>query len=188
MQTLIPGNEQRSRTRMVYGLLPGLPLDTTNPSPPFNPTSCMEASPNQPDEETAPSWESYLLQLGAQFQVNITAPDATLRLSALATESQLIVGVHPGFVVVSYGESSETGIAPNAELVLDIGADGKLLTSEITYRDEVWRDFQRILAESDQPPTNEQSFDGDRFAAYLLNKVTQEQWTAEDRLRGSVKS
>ena len=147
----------------------------------------MEPPQNPPDDAEALSWESYLLQLGKQFQVNITELDATLRLSALATQSQLAVGVHDNFVVVSYGEVSKEGMIPNAELVLDIGADGELVTSEILYTDEVWSDFQRNLAQSNQPLSNEQSFDGDRFAAYLLNKVTQEQWNAEECLQESPK-
>lgn len=127
---------------------------------------------NQPDEANAPSWESYLRQLGTQFQIKITQPDALLRLSSLATSNQLTVGVHKDFVVVSYGETSEEGISPNAEVVFDIGKDGSLTANEIVFTSDVWSDFQNVLAKSNLPASDEQNFDGERFALYLLGKVT----------------
>jgi hypothetical protein len=149
--------------------------------------STLEPRPNPSEEADPPSWESYLLQLGAQFQVKITEPDAILRLSALATQSQLAIGTHDSYVVVSYGEPSEEGMTPKAEVVFDIGEGGNLVASEILYTDEVWGDFQQHLAESNLPPTDEQSFGGDRFAAYLLGKVAQENWAAEDHGQGTTK-
>lgn len=132
---------------------------------------------NHPDKAPPLSWESYLQQLGAQFQPNITQPDAILRLSALTTQNQLAIGVHKGYVVVSYGEPSEQGMLPNAEVVFDIGENGDLAASEILYTPEVWGDFQKTLADSNLLASDEQGFDGERFATYLLGKVTQEAWT-----------
>lgn len=43
-------------------------------------------------------------------------------------------------------------------------------------------DFQESLEQSNLPPTNEQSFDGERFALYLLGKVAQEKWVTESRM------
>ena len=142
----------------------------------------IEQQPNQPEEVLPLSWESYLLQLGEQFRVKITQPDALLKLSALATQSQLAIGVYKNYVVVSYGETSEEGMSPNAEIIFDMGENGNLVTSEILYTTEVWGDFQERLVKSNLSPTDEQSFDGERFALYLLGKVAQEKWATDSRL------
>ena len=140
-----------------------------------------EQQPNQPEEVLPLSWESYLHQLAEQFRVKITQPDALLKLSALAMQSQLAIGVHKNYVVVSYGETSEEGMSPNAEVIFDIGENGNLVPSEILYTTEVWSDFQETVAQSNLRPTDEQCFDGERFALYLLGKVAQEKWVTESR-------
>lgn len=119
-------------------------------------------------------------QLGAKFQVKITRPDTLLRLNSLATGNQLAVGVHKNFVVVSYGEVSQEGMSPNAEVVFDIGESGDLVASEVLYTTEVWNDFQKTLAESGLSPPEEQSFTGERFALYLLGKIAREKWQVKE--------
>ena len=142
----------------------------------------IEQPPNPPEEGLPLSWESYLHQLGEQFRVKITQPDAILKLSALATQSQLAIGVYKNYVVVAYGETSEEGMSPNAEVIFDIGENGDLVASEILYTTEIWSDFQEKLARSNLPLTDEQSFDSNRFALYLLGKIAQEKWVTESRL------
>lgn len=133
--------------------------------------------PIVPAEKIIPqSWELYLHQLGQQFQVDFSRPGTSLRLSSLDMKHQLAIGAYRTYVGVSHGETVPEGMAPTAEITFDITSGGVLVPSEIRFTDEVWSDFQEKLRKSDQPPTDEQAFDGDRFASYLLNEIAQKRW------------
>lgn len=132
-----------------------------------------------PEKAMPQTWELYLQQLGQQFQVNFARPGTDIRLSSLDAKHQLAIGAYRTYVGVSHGETVPEGMAPTAEITFDISSGGVLVPSEIRFTDEVWGDFQKSLRQSDQPPSNEQTFDGDRFAAYLLNVVTRTRWVTQ---------
>jgi hypothetical protein len=122
------------------------------------------------------SWAEYICQLGNQFQVRITQPGDTLRLGLPDTQRQLVIATCSTFVVVAHGETTEDGVMPDEEIVFDISEEGTLVPSEILYTSAVWENFQAALRASNLPPSDEQSFDGERFAAHILDKVAQEAW------------
>ena len=145
----------------------------------LNPQDVMVA---QPEMEKSQSWESYLQHLGRRFQVDFTQAGTSLKLGL--ADRRLIIAVGRTDVSVSYGDASADGMTPHAEVSFGITANGQLMPSEIVYTDEVWDDFQAKLRQSNQPPSDEQGFDGERFALYLLDKVSQEAWLGADRLTG----
>lgn len=123
------------------------------------------------------SWAEYICQLGNQFQTRITQPGDILRLNVRGTKRQLLIATCSTFVVVAHGEMRENGVMSDEEIVFDITEEGMLVPSEIMYTDTAWADFQATLCELNQLPSDEQSFDGERFAAHILDTVSQEEWT-----------
>lgn len=149
-----------------------------------NAMSSLEHPPHQSEmpiaqpEITLPqSWGVYIRQLGQQFQVEIAHPGAKLRLNVRETQRQLLIVTCPTYVVVSHGQATVEGILPDEEILFDITKDGDLLPSEIMYTPEVWNTFQERLRLVNLPPSDEQSFDGERFADYVLEKIAREEWT-----------
>lgn len=131
----------------------------------------------QPETPSSQSWKSYVEQLGERFQVPITEPDNKLVLCGRDPQRRLLIGTDHTFAVVSHGQKTEVyDLLPDEEILFDIDEEGNWVTSEVMCSDEAWDEYQEKLKQSNLPPTNEQTFDGERFAVYVLDKVIREEW------------
>ena len=145
-----------------------------------------EQHPNQPQaqipqqETPSPqSWKSYVQQLGERFQVPITEPDNMLVLRGREPQRRLLIGTDYTFAVVSHGKETEIyDLLPDEEILFDITEGGAWVPYEIMHSDEALKEYQEKLQHAGLPPMDEQHFDVEGFADYLLEKVAREEWIA----------
>lgn len=147
-------------------------------TPEYNSSSPGHAHPKE-EQHVHYSWESFVWQLLSAFPVEFDQGYPILRVYLSTADRQLAIDIGDGTVRITYGSMAQHGVTPLAEITFDSTDEGGWTPIEVEYAPEMWHAFTREIGTTHEMiGADEQYYDFNTFAAYVLQLIQLQHWLA----------
>jgi hypothetical protein len=134
------------------------------------------------EKETHTSWESFIDKVLSKFEIKFDQGYPSVTLGIPGTTLRLLVNIGDGCVAVAYGHRTSYGMIPEVELVFDSSSEIGWTLIETRYSNDLWRHFKWSRGVTHEQDDDEQYFNFDEFAEYVLQRLQQEAWLEHARV------
>lgn len=129
-----------------------------------------------PEKEIHSSWESFIDKLLSMFPIEFEQGYPSVTLAMPGTSLRLLINIGDGCVAVAYGHRMPDSIETEVELTFDSSSETGWTLIDARYSREFWRAFKGSRGVTHDEDDDEQYFNFDEFAEYVLQRLQQEAW------------